>query len=218
MNSFYSQNSIIQWLIAFVLFIMALGLMSAWIILFDKSFYSVLSIFIFIPLTQFLATPLFTLLGLYKYLSPMLLVVNANEKKYDIHNGTSFDYLMIMRKIKPGREWQKTMLRYYIDGLLEIIKKIEEGDLSNTVVIRGSSYFFSERTAEKMGFEIKKTGFGEKVNLLVNYLDLLGTYSASKGKLAFPNLNRIKTATIQGHDLCLQKDQLLQLLSIIDDS
>lgn len=215
MNPFYQQNIILQWVLSFIMFSLMMGLMILWILLMKMSFLGFFSLFIVIPISQFLASPLYTLMGLYKYLSPMLLVVNASNQKYDIHNGTSFDYLYIMRKVKPGAEWKKTMLLYYLDGLLEIIRRVEEEEIPNTVEIRGSSYFFSERTAENMGFEIKKTGSFEKFNLLINYLDLMWTYSVANAKISFPNLMNIKTASITGAQLVQNKNQVLRYKTLM---
>ena len=210
MKSLYKQSKPIQWFIAFLLFTIAIGLMTALVIISLKySFFAMLGVFIIIPIIQFLSTPFYTIAGFYQYLSPMLLVFNANDKLYDLHNGTSFDYLLHMRNIKTGREWQKKMLLHYFDGLLAIIKKIEEKELPKTVIIKGSSYFFSERTAAKLGFEIEEAGFMEKFNLLLNYLDLMWTYSLSKGKISFPNLFKIKKASILGSALLANKEQIL---------
>lgn len=216
MNSFYQQNIIIQWIVAFFMFSIMVALMILWILLVRISFIGVFMVFILIPISQFLVSPLYTLMGLYKYLSPMLLVVNASDQKYDMHNGTTFDYLFVMRKIKPGALWKKTMLIYYLDGLLEIIRRVEENEIPDTVEVRGSSYFFSERTAQNLGFEIKKAGRSEKLNLLLNYLDLLWTYSISKGRLSFPNLLNTQTASTNGRILVQGKAIILRYKSIIE--
>lgn len=135
----------------------------------------------------------------------MLLVIAPRKKKYDIHNGTNFDYLFTMKGLKPGAEVKNVMLKNYMMGLLEIIQRIESGKLPDTVIVRGSSYFFSERTAKRMGFEVSKTGWFEKFNLLVNFIDLTWTYSFANGKLSFPNLKNIKTAKITGKNLVANK-------------
>jgi len=151
------------------------------------------------------------LTGVYKYLSPMLLVYAPNQKRYDLHNGTSFDYLFISRENISGLKWQNELLLYYIDGILEIINEIEDNKISESIQLRGSSYFFSARTAEKFGFESTKTGIFEKLNILINYLDLIWMYSLSKGRIFFPNIADIRTATTTGKKLKEKKQELLKM-------
>ena len=216
MNKFYQIHPAIQWLVALVLFLAGITIMVFWINLSNDSPASHLLIFVFVPIWQFLFTPFFKLIGLYRYLSPMVLVFSPTNKKYDLHNGTSFDYLFSMQGIKPGIEWRKLMLVYYLDALLEIVDSIEKGNLPDTVEVRGSSYFFSERTARKLGFEIDKTGVFEKINLLINYVDLLWMYSLASGSLRWPDLRNIKTAKTTGRKLLQQKSGLLALKAMYE--
>ena len=145
----------------------------------------------------------------------MLLVYMANDKTYDLHNGTSFDYLLVMTKKDRQISFKNSMLLYYLEGLLAIIDKIEEEKLPASVLVRGSSYFFSERTANRLGFSITVPKSTERLNLFINFIDLTWMYSLANGKLTFPKISSIKTAEIKGEDLVQYKSDLIQLKAFI---
>lgn len=215
MGKFYELNAIVKWSIALAMLILAVFIMT--LAISNVGFpLVILTFFIAVSPTQFLMTPFLTLIKSYTYLSPMLLVFGASDKKYDLHNGTTFDYLMHLRGTKSGNPLRNKILKYYLEGLLVIIKKIEDKELPETVLVRGSSYFFSENTAKRLGFKIKAAGIFEKINLVFNYIDLFWTYSVSKGKISFPNLKNINTAEIYGSDLILNKAKFQTLLAFLN--
>lgn len=208
MNKFYTYSKATQWAVAIFLLLICLSIMGYWLSWITVNFLNYFAILLLVPVMQFCLAPLFTLIGLYKYVSPMLLVYGPNKTKYDLHNGTGFDYLFVMRKIKRGKPTQNKILEYYLEGLLNIIKELELGIIPETITITGTSYFFSESTAKRLGFKIIPPTSFYKLNQYINYLDLLWMYSRAKGKLAFPNLKNVKAATITGRDLLENKEFL----------
>lgn len=138
----------------------------------------------------------------------MLLVFGKSDKKHDLHNGTSFDYLMIMRKHKAGIEARTVMLCYYLEGILEIISRVENGTLPASVKVEGTSYFFSESTAKRLGFDVQEGKGFLKFNLYFNFIDLCWMYSYAQGKLSFPNLKEIKKAATTGERLVNNKEKI----------
>lgn len=77
----------------------------------------------------------------------MLWIYAPNEKRYYLYNGTSFDYLFIFFVKTSVLNFQNKILQFYIDGLLEIVDEVSQNKIPESLQIRGSSYFFSDRTA-----------------------------------------------------------------------
>lgn len=211
MNDFYKQPKILQWIEAILLLLF--GFLPALAIIengYSNTFYYLLFI-IYVPVGQFAFTPFFRLLGVYKYYSPMLLGYLANDIKIDLHSGGSFDYLFVMRKYKSGIEFRNRLLIYHLEGLRNLIQLIENKHIPETVNIVGTSYFFNNRTLRKMGFEIVNPSIFYRLNLFVNFIDLIWMYSLSKGKLSIPKVWNAKKASITGTKLIENKKWLQNL-------
>ena len=143
--------------------------------------------------------------GGYTYYSPMLLGYMVNDKEIDLHSGTSFDYLFVLNIFKLGTPLRNRILMHHIQGLLKIIQLIEDKHIPASVNIIGTSYFFSERTLNNLGFQLEKATLFYRVNLFINFIDLFWMYSLSKGKLAIPSVWDAKKAKITGDMLVAQK-------------
>ena len=209
MHSFYKLPPLFKWAITLCLVVIFLCIVLLWFKLITIHFAYYFLVFLIAPLYHFTLTPLMTILGVYTYLSPMLLVYGASEKQYDLHNGTGFDYFLHMRKTKPGKNMRRQLLIYYLEGLLNIIDLVETGKLPSEVIIKGTSYFFSESTARRFGFEIMPASKDVKMNLYLNYFEILWMYSLGKGKFAFPKLNNALMAQTTGMRLVKFKNKII---------
>jgi len=218
MKRFNSLNKVFKWAISISFGIILIFILSVWIKTVSESKIWMLLIIIIVPVIQFLITPLFTLLKFYHYYSPMVVSFGNNKTVIDLHNGTSFDYLLEMSKIKAGIRWKNKMLFHYLNALLKIISQIENGDITNSTIIRGSSYFLSERSAKKLGFSVNKTSMIEKFNIALNYFDLVWMYSFTNGKITFPNLTKITTVRITGVELVQNKQKISGLANRLSNN
>lgn len=212
MNKFYQRPLFIQWTVAILLMGIGLSLFAVTLMAFHP--YGLFLLFpVVLPFIHFTLTPLFTLLGTYKYYTPLLLVYNPNDVKYDIHMGTSFDYLMVMRWKDRGLKARKKIWGHLLEGLIHIMDEIESGKLPDTLKIEGTSYFFSDKTAQRLGFTLEKPSLPYRFNLLINYIDLWWMYSFAQNRLAFPKVFNARKVVISGRDLVARKAQFEQLVN-----
>jgi hypothetical protein len=208
MNRFYQYPPFLKWSATLVLLMIALACM---VVLVEKTFQNPLNylmFFLFVPVVQFALTPIFTLTGAYRYYSPLLLGYFPNDKRIDLHTGGSFDYLFVMKGTPSGLVFRRKVMRYQLEGLLNLIERIRSGEVPETVAIEGTSYFFNERSIRKLGFEVQNPTLFYRINLFVNFIDLTWMYSLAKGRFTFPRLWEAKKVYITGAELVAQKDRI----------
>ena len=211
MNNFYKQQKLLQWVEAILLLL--IGFLPALVIIGkgDSQPLFYLLFLIYVPILQFASTPFFTLVGIYKYYSPMLLGYMVNDTKIYLHSGGSFDYFFVMRKYKSGIQLRNRLLIFHLEGLINLIKLIENKSVPETVNIVATSYFFNNRTLNKMGFEVENPSLFYRVNLFINFIDLLWMYSLSQGKLSIPKIWKAKNAKISGAKLIESKKMIEEI-------
>lgn len=207
MNQFYKANKKIQWSIGIIMMLMLLACIAVWFLI-DSQLLKVSIVFIMVPLYLFLSTPIMTLTKKYNYVSPMLMYIEKKDGTLELHNGTSFDYLFVMKNIRPGIDWRNKILQYYLDGLKEIVDKIKNGEISETSNIKGTSYFLGNSITKRLGFRISEPEVMDKINFFIDYLDLVWMFSLSKGKIQFPKFGNLRKAEISSIKLMNSENKL----------
>jgi hypothetical protein len=208
MNDFYTLPKVLQWLLAILLLVSGFFPALALIELSYTQPIAYLLFIFYVPIGQFSFTPFFTLVGVYNYYSPMLLGYTPSDTQIDLHSGGSFDYLFVMRKYNPGIEMRNRLLLFQLEGLKKIIQLIEDKAVPESVNIVGTSYFFSNRTVQRIGFELIEPSLFYRINLFVNFLDLFWMYSLAQGKWSLPKVWQAKKVQITGQKLVEHKVQL----------
>ncbi|MDA9773819.1 hypothetical protein N9B82_02585 [Saprospiraceae bacterium] len=207
MKRLYQLPKFAQWIIAIILIVVGFGA----IIPLLAMPYGLLLLPIIAPFLNFVSVPLFRLVGYYKYLNPYVLSTVQTDEQYDLHNIFTFDYFVNFKWSNRGKYAQRTLLTNYFKALITIIERIENGQLSPEVKIVGHSYFFSNRTAEKLGFKVGKAPIFWTLNSVLQFIELTYLYSFSKGKWEIPKFWKVKRAEITGSELVNKKEILEEL-------
>lgn len=208
MKRFYELPKLVQWVIAIILFVVGVAAIMPII----AKPYTLLLVPIIAPIFNFASVPFFRLIGLYKYLNPYVLSTVQTHKQYDLHNIFTFDYFVNFKWSDRGLFVQKTLLNSYFKALITIIERIETKQLSPEVKIVGHSYFFNDRTAEKLGFKVSKASIFWTINSILQFIELTYLYSFSKGKIEMPKFWKVKKAEITGSELVTKKKVLEELV------
>lgn len=169
-----------------------------------------------VSLWQLSVTPFCRATGLYRYHSPMLKATLRTSRTYEVHGGTSWDWLVLFRLRDRGGAAARQVMVWYLEGFLDLAARIERGEIPSSIEITGTSWFFRADTARRLGFEIRPAGLRLRLNLVLNALDIWLTYSFTRGRFALPDLLDVKQAVIRGDELVRRKDEISRLRAALE--
>lgn len=193
-----------------LLLILTHGLHTAWALLATGGTFAVF-LPVSLPLIQASFTPLLSLLGWWRYVSPLMFVEGTSATVVEIHGGTWWDYACHFRTSDAGAHVRTGVLVAYIEALLTLADLLEAGRISPDAEIRGTSYFFDERTATKLGFQIHDPSTPRLAMLWVGLIEISTKLSFARGRLSLAPVWKAKLATIGGAELVGQKPALSAL-------
>ncbi len=149
---------------------------------------------------RFITTPLFVKLGIYTYHSQMLFTVPIWRKKREIHLGTSYDFF------RADIAGSRKMLASLSQGMLALCEAIEQGKYPKDLLLRGTTYYFSDATLHRFGFHTRPLRLIEAIFFSLNYLELCILLSLSKRRLTFVNTDSVRIAYCRAEELLRHKE------------
>ena len=149
--------------------------------------------------------------GKLKYQSLFLLSERKKDSVMVIHGGTLFDYHFSLDEEMSGSQRTSVVLSEYLKGLLSLISTENED-----VLLRGTSYIVTERTANKVGLKVVKTDVMQMLILAFNYFNLLASLSKIKKKLEFPKLSRVLTYEGKVSEVKKKEKYIREMIQKID--
>lgn len=154
---------------------------------------------------RFITTPLLKLFGIYEYHSSLLMTVKVGPKLYELHLGTSWDFLF-RSKINPI-----SLKLNVLEGLLVLCDKIEKDIFPKNVILKGNPYFLKSSTLARFGFKERKLNPLEYFLTLLSFVESTILLSISRKQLLFANINKNRIVYINSSDL-VQHKPLIKLL------
>ena len=160
-------------------------------------------ILIIYRLLRYITTPIFRKTGLYKYYSPMFFTLKYMPNVYELHFGTSWDFLKLQNK-NP-----KVLLKYLSEGLYNLCNDIESGKIGSNKILKGYIYYFKESTTERFGFHTRHLNFFEIIMFSLNYLELCLLKSIAAKKLSYIPFKNIRIHYCRAEELLIFKSKIL---------
>jgi hypothetical protein len=169
------------------------------------------------PLESLLLTPLYTRLGRFHYFSPFLLATRS-PGGHDLHVGTLYDYVSRLRWRDRGARARRIVLAEMLRGLLTLCGEVEAGRVPGDARIAATSYFFSHRSARRLGFASEQPPAGYVLNLVTASLGIALRLSFTHGRARWPDLREVRRITTTAERLLQHQGEVRRMLHAIERS
>jgi hypothetical protein len=110
----------------------------------------------------------------------------------------------------------RIMLKFLAVGLLNLCDHIEQGNIKTNTIIRGNTYYMSERTLIRFGFEVRNMNVWEWILFMQNYPELCLLQSLSYRRFSLVSLKNAKIVTVKAEHLLARKDRILSMINKLD--
>ena len=154
---------------------------------------------------RFITTPLLKWIGFYRYHSPLFMTVQVGPKLYELHLGTSWDFIFRSR-INPS-----SLKISVLQGLLILCDKIENGEFPKDVTLKGNPYFLKTSSLLRFGFKERKLNWFEYFMTLLSFPESTILLSISRRELIFANINNNRIVYINSSELLANKPLITML-------
>ncbi len=137
---------------------------------------------------RWLSTPLLRRIGFYRYYAPLFFIQPFGRNRVELHLGTTWD-LMKAQRLSP-----QAIMSSLVMGISGLVADAKRGRLQPELKVRATTYFLSESTLTRFGFDVRRPNVLEYLAFIGNYAEVCILRSVVAGRLQFVDLRRVLMA------------------------
>jgi hypothetical protein len=159
---------------------------------------------------RWITTPLFKLMGVYAYYSPMMFTVPFGPRTLELHVGTSWDFF------QQNNLTEQQIIHHLARGLLGLLDAADNGLVPMTMKLRGTVYYFRTDTLRRFGFRSRRMNPVETLIFLLNWLELCILHSLMKRRIALVSLSSVRVVNATIEEISARRSEIRRLVDQLE--
>ncbi len=137
-------------------------------------------------LLRWITTPLLRHIGFYRYYAPLFFIQPFGTNRVELHLGTTWD-LMKAQRLTP-----QAIMSSLVMGISGLVADAKRGRLHPALKVRATTYFLSESTLQRFGFNVRRPNILEYLAFIGNYAEVCLLRSIVAGRPQLIDLRRVR--------------------------